>query len=136
MKRGEREAVELRDIAGRFLSEDPGEEQISILGLRPQRRTDLLPALREKPPVLTQQFLEIPDSPEISPEVAQESRPEIAVHVLPDPHIRSACHRGKPGLLREADQVGWNDHAHIMSAAQQLSADGNTRLDITTCSIK
>lgn len=136
MERGERQAVELRDIAGRFLSEDAGEEQISILGLGLQRRTDLLPALREKPPVLTQQFLEIPDSPEIFPEVAQESRPEVAVHVLPDPHIGPARHRSKPGLLGEADKVGWNDHVHIMSAAQQLSADSNTRLDITTCSIK
>ena len=46
--------------------------------------------------------------------------------------IQPVSDRRKPRRLGEANQVGRDGHAHVVPSAQQLTADGDGGLDITT----
>jgi hypothetical protein len=60
---------------------------------------------------------------------------EIRGRVHPLLRIRPATDRRKPRRLHEANQIGWNRHAHFVPSPQQLQTDGGAGLDVTASSI-
>jgi hypothetical protein len=57
------------------------------------------------------------------------------LQVDPRPRLVPVGDRRKRNRLDEANQVRRDSHAHIVPAAQQLTADSAARLDITTTSL-
>jgi hypothetical protein len=89
------------------------------------------PALVEQLPIFTHE----PDQIAILPEVPEETRRQLAVHVLPRPRRQPVRDRRNASRLDEPNHVWCDSHANLVPAAQQLAAESDARLDIATTSV-
>ena len=70
------------------------------------------------------------------PEVAEETLPEVTGRVQPLRRVRPVSDRRKLSGLGEANEVGWDGDAYVVSSAQQLATEGDTGLDVTASSVE